>query len=109
MGPEALRVAGLPCALAARGLKWSMRQRRRARPTRTSAVDGYRNLREVAAWSRELHTAVYRELQASRLPILLGGDHSLSIGSVSASHGTAAKRIVRCGGCAFFFFLAFLK
>ena len=41
-------------------------------------VGGYRHLREVAAWNREVHDAVHRELGAGRLPILLGGDHSLS-------------------------------
>jgi len=47
-------------------------------------VNGYRNLPEVAAWNREVHHAVYRELSQERLPILLGGDHSLSVGSISA-------------------------
>jgi arginase len=31
-----------------------------------------------------VHDAVYSELSESRVPILLGGDHSLSIGSISA-------------------------
>lgn len=85
MGPEALRVAGLHAALTARGLKVVDCGNVGGPPNPgLQRVDGYRNLQEVAAWSRELHTAVYRELQASRLPILLGGDHSLSIGSVSA-------------------------
>jgi arginase len=49
-----------------------------------AAVGGYRHLAEVAAWNREVYGAVHRELGAGRLPILLGGDHSLSIGSISA-------------------------
>ena len=85
MGPEALRVAGLHAALAARGLKVVDCGNVCGPPNPgLQRVGGYRNLREVAAWNRELHAAVYRELQASRLPILLGGDHSLSVGSVSA-------------------------
>jgi arginase len=85
MGPEALRVAGLQAALQARGLEVIDCGNVSGPPNPGfQRVDGYRNLCEVAAWSRELHTAVYRELQASRLPILLGGDHSLSVGSVSA-------------------------
>jgi arginase len=85
MGPEALRVAGLQGALQARGLEVIDCGNVSGPPNPGfERIDGYRNLREVAAWSRELHTAVYRELQASRLPILLGGDHSLSVGSVSA-------------------------
>ncbi len=31
-----------------------------------------------------MHAAVHEELQVGRLPILLGGDHSLGIGSISA-------------------------
>ncbi|HEY2036616.1 MAG TPA: arginase, partial [Steroidobacteraceae bacterium] len=38
----------------------------------------------VLAWNRLLHDAVYEELGAGRLPILLGGDHSLGMGSISA-------------------------
>ena len=31
-----------------------------------------------------MHTAVYAELQLGRMPILMGGDHCLAIGSISA-------------------------
>ena len=31
-----------------------------------------------------MHEAVYAQLRQERLPILLGGDHCLSIGSISA-------------------------
>jgi arginase len=48
-------------------------------------VDGYRHLEEVIAWTRATHEAVYAELARGRLPILLGGDHSLGIGSISAA------------------------
>ena len=48
-------------------------------------MDGYRHLGEVTEWNRTVHDAVYRELVDSRMPILLGGDHSLSIGSISAA------------------------
>jgi arginase len=44
-----------------------------------------------------VHAAVYGELQAARLPILLGGDHSLAIGSISAvaRHCRERKRRLR--------------
>jgi arginase len=42
-------------------------------------------LGEVTEWNRTVHDAVYRELVDSRMPILLGGDHSLAIGSISAT------------------------
>jgi arginase len=85
MGPEALRVAGLNSALAQWGFS-VMDCGNVSGPPNPGLikVDGYRNLAQVAAWNREVHQAVYRELCQDRLPILLGGDHSLSIGSISA-------------------------
>jgi arginase len=47
-------------------------------------VGGYRHLDEVVAWNRAVMDAVEAELQAGRLPILLGGDHCLGIGSITA-------------------------
>jgi arginase len=46
--------------------------------------NGYRHLNEVAQWNQSVHDAVYAELAQNRLPILLGGDHCLAIGSISA-------------------------
>ncbi len=85
MGPEALRVAGIGPTLAALGLDVIDRGNLGgpANPWHTP-VDGYRHLAEVAAWSRAVHAAVHAELVQARLPILLGGDHSLAIGSISA-------------------------
>ncbi len=45
---------------------------------------GYRHLPQVVRWNELVHEAVYGQLRAGRLPILLGGDHSLGIGSISA-------------------------
>jgi arginase len=85
MGPEALRVAGLGAALQARGLDVVDRGNLHgpANPW-LPPVDGYRHLAEVVAWNEAVHSAVHAELQAGRLPILLGGDHCLGIGSISA-------------------------
>ena len=85
MGPEALRVAGLPQALAARGLDVVDRGNL-AGPINPwqPPQDGYRHLAEVVAWNRALMQAELAELEAGRMPILLGGDHCLGIGSISA-------------------------
>jgi arginase len=45
---------------------------------------GYRHLTQVVEWNREVMRAVSAELAANRLPILLGGDHCLAIGSITA-------------------------
>ena len=86
MGPEALRVAGLHGALERCGVQVVDCGNLSGPPNPGSSpvVDGYRHLKEVTAWNREVYAAVYRELGGGRLPVLLGGDHSLSIGSVSA-------------------------
>ena len=85
MGPEALRVAGIAAAIAAFGIdvRDCSDLAGPANPQQ-AAVDGLRHLPEVLAWNASVHAAVYAELQAARLPVLLGGDHSLAIGSISA-------------------------
>ena len=85
MGPEALRVANLVPALQARGLDVVDRGNLSG-PTNPwlPPVNGYRHLDEVAQWNLSVHEAVHAELVANRLPILLGGDHCLGIGSISA-------------------------
>ena len=85
MGPEALRVAGLGAALQGRGLDVLDRGNLigPANPW-LPPVDGYRHLAEVVAWNQAVHDAMLAELQRGRLPILLGGDHCLGIGSISA-------------------------
>lgn len=85
MGPEALRVAGLVPALCARGIQVIDRGNLNGPQNPVSPpVDGYRHLEETIAWGRTVHDAVHGELAQGRIPILLGGDHSLSIGSISA-------------------------
>jgi len=85
MGPEALRVAGIQATLEGHGLE-VLDRGNLAGPANPwlPPVDGYRHLSEVAAWNRLVHEAVLAELRLARLPIVLGGDHCLGIGSISA-------------------------
>ena len=85
MGPEALRVAGIARAIAKFGID-VQDFGNIAGPANPElpAVDGFRHLLETVRWNQALYDAVYAELCVDRLPILLGGDHSLSIGSISA-------------------------
>jgi arginase len=86
MGPEALRVAQLQAVLEAQGLEVLDRGNLGGPPNPWQPpVSGYRHLPEVAEWNRLVHEAVLEELAAGRLPMLLGGDHSLAIGSISAA------------------------
>ena len=85
MGPEALRVAGIAEALRKRGLDVIDRGNVAGpfnpwQPPRA----GYRHLPEVVEWNRAVMQAVAAELAIDRLPILLGGDHCLAIGTIGA-------------------------
>ena len=85
MGPEALRVAGLASVLQAQGLQvQDCGDVAGPRNPWQAPIDGYRHLNEVVAWNQALHAAVYAQLGLARLPIVLGGDHCLAIGSISA-------------------------
>jgi len=85
MGPEALRVAGLEGALRQRGLEVVDRGNLGGPMNPWTPPDaGYRHLVEVEVWNRQVMQAVGRELEAGCLPVLLGGDHCLAIGSITA-------------------------
>ncbi|HEY4144940.1 arginase [Pinirhizobacter sp.] len=98
MGPEALRVANLAARLARRGLAVVDRGNL-AGPLNPwqPPVDGYRHLPEVVAWNRAVYEAVYRELHDGNVPIMLGGDHCLAIGSITAAarHAREAGKKLR--------------
>ena len=85
MGPEALRVANIGPVLVSHGLEVIDRGNLSGPPNPWQApVEGYRHLDEVVAWNQAVHNAVHAELGLGRLPILLGGDHCLGLGSISA-------------------------
>ena len=85
LGPQALRVAGLVPALERFGCE--VRDcgdlTGPDNPVQPP-VNGYRHLPEVVEWNRALFEAVSSELADGRLPIVLGGDHCLAIGSITA-------------------------
>lgn len=85
MGPEALRIAGITQALRARDLR-VMDFGNLVGPgnPQTPALDGFRHLDEVVAWNQTLYQATLDTLNAGRLPLMMGGDHCLAIGSISA-------------------------
>ncbi len=98
MGPEALRVAGIGGALQARGLAVDDTGNL-AGPHNPwqPPHDGYRHLAEVVEWNTAVHGAVAAALRAGALPLLLGGDHCLAIGSIGAvaQHCRAQRRKLR--------------
>jgi len=98
LGPEALRVAGLPDALTRLGLQVLDAGNVQGPPNPWQAPqDGHRHLAESLAWNQAVFAAVSQALQAGDIPMMLGGDHSLAIGSIAAvaAHCRANGRRLR--------------
>ena len=98
MGPEALRVANLAEAIARRGVDVrDLGDVAGPRNPLTGPVDGYRHLDEVVAWNQAVFDMSSQELVAGRMPIMLGGDHCLAIGSIAAvaAHARAQGKKLR--------------
>jgi arginase len=55
-------------------------------------VDGYRHLPEAVTWCRATQDAVYRSLADGRLPVVMGGDHTVAVGSIAAVARHCAER-----------------
>ncbi|PJK11875.1 arginase [Lysobacteraceae bacterium NML95-0200] len=92
MGPEALRVARLAAAIARRGVEvQDLGDVSGPRNPEAAPVDGYRHLQEVIAWNQAVFEMSSQALAAGRMPIMLGGDHCLAIGSIAAVAAHARK------------------
>ncbi|HET7412334.1 MAG TPA: arginase [Pararhizobium sp.] len=95
MGPSALHVAGLQPALEKLGHTVIDRGNLAPDPMPGFALAGNtRNAPVIAGWTRALERAAFETLQEGAFPIFLGGDHSLSMGSVAgvARHAAAERR-----------------
>lgn len=85
MGPDALRVAGIARTLHAQGLRVEDRGNLAGPPNPWQEPSGgLRHLDEVVAWNRGVFDAVAAALADGHVPLLMGGDHCLAIGSISA-------------------------
>ncbi|NDW53085.1 arginase [Aliiroseovarius sp. PrR006] len=92
MGPAAYRTAGLAEELAALGhdvtdLGDAQREDVDAVETEHTHL---KFLPEVAGWTRSLHTHAFEQAQEDALPIYMGGDHALALGTVTGHVAAAA-------------------
>ncbi|HSG94327.1 MAG TPA: arginase [Afifellaceae bacterium] len=91
LGPEALRIAGLADALTALGyavtdhgdLPGPKRQEPAAPSPSLLPANGSRNFDAVSAWCRLTSDKTFEVAQSGQLPVILGGDHSIAMGSVN--------------------------
>jgi arginase len=97
MGPAALRTAGLVTVLD--GLACEVRDHgdvsiRDVVELADVPPDNARHYREIQSWTREVSARAYELARSGATPIFLGGDHTLSMGSVNgmARHWREAGR-----------------
>ena len=93
MGPAAYRTAGLAEELSSLGhevVDLGDAQRDPVEAIETEH-DHLKFLPEVAGWARSLHRHAYDLARQDVLPIYLGGDHALSLGTVTGHVAAAAE------------------
>jgi len=92
MGPAALRIAGIGSALGELGYRITDAGDLRPAPaTDLGEHPRAHHLPVVGAFTRAIEDRTYRAAAEGTLPVLLGGDHSLSMGSVSGMARRAAE------------------
>ena len=85
MGPSAVRIAGLHAEIRRLGID-SVDLGDLEIPaveTLTARDSRARFLPEIARCCREAHSLVLQSMQKGRIPVILGGDHSVAAGSIS--------------------------
>ena len=85
MGPSAIRVAGLGARLAQLG--YAIEDRGNVPVDQAESIPpgpkSSRHLPQIAASCARLAELVYESLEQGKLPLVLGGDHSIAAGSIS--------------------------
>ena len=86
MGPDALRTAGLLTVLE--GLSFAVQDHGNLTVNGVAALkdtppDNARHYREIQRWIRTISARAYELARTGAIPIFLGGDHSLSMGSAN--------------------------
>jgi arginase len=99
MGPSAIRIAGINQAIARLGFEVVDAGNVQISPAeaiqRTNNRAHY--LPEIAAASEELAGMVEASLEEGALPVILGGDHSIAVGSVAGLASFYRKRKQKVG------------
>lgn len=92
MGPAAFRLAGIAKALE--GLGFRVGDSGDLRPEPAADLEDRqdaKNLPVVGAFARALESRTYEKAKAGTIPVIMGGDHSLSMGSVPGMARYAAE------------------
>jgi arginase len=99
MGPSAIRVAGLNARLAALGYTVEDLGNVEVEQQESSKVgdERARYLKPIAATCRALAGRVERAMRQGRFPMVLGGDHSVAVGTVNGVAAHYRRRGHRLG------------
>lgn len=99
MGPSAIRIAGLNQAIALLGYEVSDAGNVHVRPAEAIERSSPRAhfLPQIAEAAEELAVMVEAALEEDALPVILGGDHSIAIGSVAGIASFFRKREQKIG------------
>jgi arginase len=99
MGPSAIRIGGLNQAVTMLGYDVTDAGNVNVHPPEAivEVNPRARYLKEIADASRELAEKVETALEVGATPIILGGDHSIAIGSVSGVAAYYRKRVEKIG------------
>ncbi|WP_420960481.1 arginase [Brucella sp. IR073] len=93
MGPAALRLAGIGPALERLGHEVEDRGNLAPEELPDFALPGaVKNAPVIAGWTRTLERAAYDARKEGGVPVFLGGDHSLSMGTVAGAARHAAEQ-----------------
>ena len=95
MGPDAYRTAGIAAAMQSLGFEISEKGNIAPGPDWADQHpnSALKHLGRIAAWTDALHIAVYEtSAEENTFPIILGGDHSLAMGALSALSRRARAR-----------------
>jgi arginase len=93
MGPDAFRTARLQQVLEALGVTVSDMGNLAPAPVSVGAPTNpcVHDLDNIVGWALSLQEAAYEVVKSGKMPIFLGGDHALSIGSVAGIARFAAE------------------
>jgi arginase len=99
MGPSAIRIAGLNQAIALLGHEVSDAGNVHVNPPEalTQSTARARYLPEITAASEELALMVEASLEDGTVPVILGGDHSIAVGSAAGLASYYRRREKRVG------------
>ena len=84
LGPRVLRANGLCQKLVELGLEVKVTDDISGPGTSSDLETGLQKLEAAVTWYQSVKDSVYQSFQSDFFPLVIGGDHSISIGSISA-------------------------